>query len=168
MRIRFNKISDDRHQLMVAWPDGRSETVSCETRSLLLHDLLHYAVESEARLNDGFWGSLAAGASLAALNARAAGVASLAASTETLDPADADVGLLLVERVVGALHGTTKGIAAGPMFEGLQRFASAIERPWPGWLDEAFVERMIERMRVLRGRWAATPFGGTIELRWLL
>lgn len=42
--------------------------VACETRSYLVHDLLHYAVESEAGLSGGFWGNLARGKTLADMN----------------------------------------------------------------------------------------------------
>ena len=58
MRILLHKISDDRHTLEIVRADGRRERVDCETRSYLQHDLLHYAVETEASLAAGFWGSL--------------------------------------------------------------------------------------------------------------
>ena len=49
---------------------GRVERVECETRSYLVRDLLHYAVESEAGLEGGFWGHLARGKTLADMNDR--------------------------------------------------------------------------------------------------
>ena len=48
MRILFHKLSDDRHRLAIERTPGAREEVECETRSYLVHDLLHYAVESEA------------------------------------------------------------------------------------------------------------------------
>jgi hypothetical protein len=56
MQIQFRKISDLRHALRIVRPDGARDEVDCETRSTLVHDLLHYAVESEAKLSTGFWG----------------------------------------------------------------------------------------------------------------
>src|SRR3954454_19930968 len=50
MRIVFRKLSDERHTLEIVREDGRREEVDCETRSLLVHDLLHLAVESEAKV----------------------------------------------------------------------------------------------------------------------
>ena len=58
VRLSFVKMTDERHALEVVRDDGRRERVECETRSYLMHDLLHFAVESEA---GGLWGRLAAG-----------------------------------------------------------------------------------------------------------
>ena len=164
MRIKLHKHSNDRHTLTVVWPDGRSERMACETRSYLLHDLLHYAVEAEARIDHGFWGSLASGRSLASMNDRAQQAAAAIAGTDPV--ASDDPELMIVEKVVGAMHGATKGVPAGDLFDGMQRYASASDRAWPAWVTEPFVERVVERMRHLRGHWAATPFGQTMELDW--
>lgn len=44
----LRKLDDRRHELAIARDRGGWETVACETRSYLTHDLLHYAVEAEA------------------------------------------------------------------------------------------------------------------------
>src|SRR5690349_8596018 len=64
MRITLVKLSDQRHRLEVCRDNGTTEGVELETRSLLLHDLVHYAVEQEAPIPDGFWGMVAGGAPL--------------------------------------------------------------------------------------------------------
>ena len=69
MKIAFHKIDAERHALVIE-RGGRTERVECETRSYLVHDLLHYAVESEAGLDGGFWGHLARGKTLADMNDR--------------------------------------------------------------------------------------------------
>lgn len=71
MRTLLHKLSDDRHGLEIVRPDGSSERAECETRSYLQHDHLHYALEREAGLAGGFWGDLARGETLAAMNDRA-------------------------------------------------------------------------------------------------
>jgi hypothetical protein len=43
MRGIFSKLSDDQHRLEIVRTDGQREQMSCETRSYLVHDLLHYA-----------------------------------------------------------------------------------------------------------------------------
>lgn len=48
MRIAFTKLTQDRHRLEIRREDGSTESVELETRSYLLHDLGHYAVEAEA------------------------------------------------------------------------------------------------------------------------
>ena len=98
MRIAFRKLTDERHVLTIVRDDGAREAVECETRSYLTHDLLHYAVESEVGLAGGFWGTLAAGATLARVNDR----------TQP-PPTAAPEELAVIEQIVGALSGTLKG-----------------------------------------------------------
>src|SRR4051812_28698988 len=104
MRICFHKISDARHALEIVHEDGRRERVECATRSYLIHDFLHYAVESEAKLQGGFWGNLAAGKTLADMNDRT-GVALKSAAPE----------MAVIEQLVGALSGAVKGKTAREM-----------------------------------------------------
>ena len=61
MRILLRKVSDQRHELAIVRRGGGRESVSCETRSVLLHDFLHFAVESAVGLTSGFWGASPAG-----------------------------------------------------------------------------------------------------------
>jgi hypothetical protein len=155
VRILFTKISDDVHLLAIEQAGKPREEVRCETRSYLLHDLLHYAVETEARLAGGFWGSLASGKTLAQMNDRTgAGMK------------DADPDLATIEQIVGALHGSTKGIDAADLIAGLRRFAAALDQTLPDWANEALIVGVQERMRRLQGHWRATPHGGVMELAW--
>lgn len=148
MRIALRKLSDERHVLEIRRAD-RIETMDCETRSYLVHDLLHYAVEAEARTNAGVWGSLAAGRTLAELNDR----------SETVMTMAGELGM--IERLVGMLTAAVQGRAAADVVEALRRHGDM-----PAWLDEAFVTAVQERMRRLLGQWRATPFGGAMELAW--
>ena len=133
--------------------DGRTESVECESRSYLLHDLLHYAVESEARLGGGFWGNLAAGKTLAQMNDRTgAGMADVAG----------EMGA--IERIVGALHQTTKGRSPLDIVAAVRRFYESIGEQAPVWLTEALIDAVQGRMRSLQGAWRATPRGGRLEL----
>jgi hypothetical protein len=153
MRIAFRRIDDRRHTLEVTRADGGTESVECETRSYLVHDLLHYAVESEAGLRGGFWGNLAAGKTLAQMNDRTG-----------LGMADAAGEMGAIEQIVGALHGATKGRSARDVVAGVRRFNESIGVSTPSWLTEAFVERVQDRMHQLQGQWRATPRGGRMEL----
>jgi hypothetical protein len=155
MRILFHKTSDERHVLEIVRPDGRRESEDCETRSYFVHDLLHYAVESEARLTSGFWGNLGKGKTLADMNDRT-GQAMAAASAE----------MAVIERLVGSLSGAVKGRSAKEMVAALEMGAQALGTTNPAWLTEAFVLAVQERMRKLLGHWKATPYGGVMELDW--
>ena len=155
MRIELRKISEQRHELAIVRADGGRESVSCETRSVLVHDFIHYAVEAEAGLDGGFWGNLARGRTLAEMNDRAR------------VPDGADGGeMATIERFVGALHGASKGQAAAGLVAGIQRYAAALNEPMPAWLTEALVVAVQERLRRLMGAWNATPYGGTLALDW--
>jgi hypothetical protein len=155
MRIQLRKLSEERHRLAIIRAGGQIESTECETRSLLMHDLLHYAVESEAGLASGFWGQLEAGRTLADMNDRT-GKAQGIASAE----------LEAIEQLVGALHGVTKDVPADELVAGMNRFASALDATLPEWLTEELVQRVKERMRRLVGHWRATPHGAAMELEW--
>ena len=145
MRIVFRKLSDQQHVL-----EANGDSMTCETRSLLRHDLLHYAVEAEAGLEDGFWGNLARGRRVGELGNMAAG----------------GPELLAIERLVGALDGAAKGQEAAAVVAAVRRYDETSDVATPAWLTEAMVLRVQERMRRLMGQWKATPFGGVMELTW--
>lgn len=155
MRIALKKMSDEKHVLEIIRECGRRESVLCETRSYLTHDLLHYAVEAEAKLKGGFWGNLAAGKTLEEMNDRTG-----------KSMADGSPEIMVIERLVGALTSAVKGRSAAEMAAGLQRFGEATGEPMPSWLTEDFIAAVQERMRRLLGHWKATPYGGTMELDW--
>ena len=54
IRILLRKLSDEQHELAIVRGDGRRESVTCETRSMFLHDLIHYAVEGAVGSTAGF------------------------------------------------------------------------------------------------------------------
>lgn len=143
--IVFRKLSDQEHVL-----ETNGDAVTCETRSLLRHDLLHYAVEAEAGLEDGFWGNLARGRRVGELG----------------NMADGGPELLAIERLVGALDGAARGQDGAAVVAAVRRYDETSDVPTPAWLTEALVLRVQERMRRLLGQWKATPFGGAMELTW--
>jgi hypothetical protein len=151
MRILFKKLSNERHELAISRDLASWETVECETRSYLTHDLLHYAVEAEAGVQSGFWGRLAAGATLAEMNDRTRSMGDEMAT---------------IEQVVGALTTSVKGRSAAEVVAGMTRFASSLGSTMPLWLTEEFVRAVQERMRQLLGRWRATPCGSALDLTW--
>ncbi|WP_437755397.1 hypothetical protein [Sorangium sp. So ce1389] len=136
--------------------NGQRDRVECETRSYLVHDLLHFAVESEAGLRGGFWGNLAKGNTLADLNDRT-GQAMAAESKE----------LGIVETTVGILSGAVEGRTAEETVMMALNCAPATGWTPPDWLTEEFVKRVQERMRHLLGHWKATPYRGEMKIEWL-
>jgi hypothetical protein len=150
MRVRFHKLSDERHALEIVRDDGTHERIECETRSYLNHDLLHLAVESQAALGEGFWGSLAAGATLAAMNDRA-----MPSSTPAM---------ARIEQVVGMLAGLAKGRSGTQIYAALHDYEREQGDALPAWVTEPFVLGVEERLRRLIGHYRATPFGEAMEV----
>lgn len=67
MHIWFTRIDPARHRFRVARTTGDAIDLCLETRSFLLHDLAHYAIEAALETDHGFYGLLAAGVPLADL-----------------------------------------------------------------------------------------------------
>jgi hypothetical protein len=152
LTLRFTRISPDRHRFEYRRADGSVEAIEMETRSFLTHDLVHYAVESEAGLGGSFYGILARIGGYEELSV--AGGAALGGE------------IAITERIVGMLQGALaaedfdEAAFQAQAAEYLELFA---ERA-PRWFTQAFVSAVRERVRQLTGRWKATPFGGTMEL----
>ena len=152
LSLSFTRISPDRHRFEYRRADGTGEAIEVETRSLLVHDLLHYAVESEAGLRGSFYGILGKIGGYEELSV--AGGAALGGE------------IAITERIVGALQGA---LARDDFDEAafqseVAGYLSLFDEPSPRWFTPALVAAVRERLRQLTGRWKATPFGETIEL----
>ena len=159
MLIRLTKISDVLHRLTVVRDDRSEESVDLASRSLLLHDFLHYAVESIGGLRSSFWGSLAAGKTMAELGAAMR-------PPEGITPALLATEAATTEAIVGCFttvaHGRSEPATALAV---LAHLFEAQERPLPEFLTPAFGDALRDRIRRLVGEWRAVPYGGTMELR---
>jgi hypothetical protein len=149
LTVRLTKISDARHRIEFIREDGSRESHELATRSFLLHDLIHFAVENEANLRHSFYGALADGRSYNEMSERV--------------PLTGE--LLMTERVVGAMTGCAKGVATPADFvAGMKNLLDTSGEPMPAWITTDFAERVVNRMRRLQGEWRATRFGHTMEL----
>ena len=141
MRIVFTKISDERHTVTIMRADGTSATIEVPTREYLRHDLAHFAIESELPIVKGFWGCVAAGASLEGEGvggSDAAFAESLAGPLQTLFRTDA----------------------------GLDAYTKLLKNAAQTSGSPDLAVRVHECIRRLRGRWKATPYGGEMQLDW--
>lgn len=64
MQLWFARIDPKTHRFVVERPPHSRVSVALESRSMLLHDLTHYAVETELQTQDGFYGLLTTGIEL--------------------------------------------------------------------------------------------------------
>jgi hypothetical protein len=152
LTLRFTRLTPDRHRFEYRRADGTGEALELETRSLLTHDLAHFAVESEAQLKGSFYGILA----------RIGGYQEL-----TVNGGAALGGeIAIAERIVGALQGAlAEDDLDDAAFQArVAEYLELFDERAPRWFTPAFVAAVRERMRQLTGRWKATPFGETMEL----
>jgi len=158
MLIRFTRLDDKRHALEIVRADGSSERVELETKSLWLHDLTHYAVEAEAGIQDGFWGLLASGKTLAEMNDR---------TGKGIEGYAERMGA--VEMLVGAVSGALSGVPLESVSENIKGYFEHLGRggSFPAWLTSEYIGRVHGRMRSLVGHWNGTPFGDTMEIVWM-
>ena len=153
LTLRFTRLTPDRHRFEYRREDGTGEAVEVETRSFLQHDLVHYAVESEAGLKGSFYGILGKIGGYEELTVN--GGAALGGE------------IAVTERVVGAVQGAIEdgGLDDEGFAERVAEHLDLFEERAPRWLTPAFVAAVRERLRQLTGRWKATLFGETMELR---
>jgi hypothetical protein len=144
VKILLTKLTNERHRLAIERDDGTRESVDLETRSFLLHDLVHFAVEAEANIADGFWGLLAEGTTLDDL-----------ADRTMADPISP--GIALAERLTGPMQSVWN--------ERLDR-ALYVEQAKLDFVTIDFVERVCKHLRALTGHWKATPFHETMAIFW--
>jgi hypothetical protein len=152
LTLRFTRVSPSHHRFDYRRPDGSGEAIEMETKSLLIHDLLHYAVESEAGLRGSFYGILGKIGGYEELSV--AGGAALGGE------------IAITERLVGALTGALQrtDLDAEAFAAQVGEYLDIYEERTPRWFTPAFIAAVRERMRQLMGRWKALPFGETMEL----
>lgn len=101
MQIWFARVDPKTHRMVVERAPHPRVEASLETRSLLIHDFAHYAVETALKTSAGFYGHLAAGWSLEALLER------------PLPNEEARVAMMDIERQVARLQGAFRRGEAG-------------------------------------------------------
>jgi hypothetical protein len=153
MLIRLTRLTNERHRFEFVRDDGTRETHELETRSALLHDLVHYAVETEAGLNASFYGRLASGATYEAL------------MTEPPTGPEAMQTEVVVVRIQGvAKRDTWSNLDPERFAEEIAAGFRAVGHEAPDWLTGDLVTRVLERLRRVQGQWRATPFHQALVL----
>lgn len=144
LKIRLTKLTHERHRMEFVRANGVSDGAELHTRSFLLHDLVHFGVESEAKLRRSFYGSIADGRLYSEICA---------------DP-PRNPEAVLTERVVAMLQKCAKGDWKSYEFI----VALREQHRDADWLSRDFAKRALERVRRAQGQWKATPFRRTMEL----
>lgn len=147
MEIRFTKLTNEKHHFAITRDDQSTEEATLETRSFLLHDWCHFAVEAEANIRDGLFGLLASGITLEQL--------SNTSMEQPLSP-----GLALAETLSGPLQSLWRGRMSDEQYIAMLRTLS------PEHGTHEFLQRVRERLRRIEGHWKALRFRETMRLQW--
>lgn len=153
LEVRLKKGRDGPDALTCTRPDGTSTWRRIQ-RGLALHDLAHFAVESELALGDGFFGLVARGWSFDAL---------VAAEERARLPRQAIWVELLVNRF--SLERLDDAPSDAQAFHAeLVRSAAALGLGVPRELTDAELESIRALLSELAARWQALAPGETLEL----
>jgi hypothetical protein len=136
VRIEFTGLTPKTHRFAVLRDDGSVDAVQLETRSLLVHDLTHYAVEKVLGMQDAFYGRLARGVTLAQLS-------------DTSAPWPEGSELALAETIVGPMQSFLGGRLARERL--------------PEW---RFIDAVSREFRSAFGKWNGTAWGSPCRLVW--
>jgi len=157
LRIHITKRTDGGAVLKCVRADGSETWQKQQGQSAAffpLHDLTHYAVESELGVRDAFYGLIASGWSIEETGTR--GVAAKL-------PADA----LFVENVVGTLdteRASGSRWTADEFNDSIARHARTGGRPVPRQLTDDELARIRKRRAELFSLWRELPAGQTLDL----
>jgi hypothetical protein len=154
------------------WVEARREDGSVARESVphkgpVAHDLVHYAVETEFGIAQGFWGLVAAGNApeQIAEMAKAAGHASAKRAEK---PQAHFVEAIQVERIVEAFEAElwSRGTDNAALRAMAEAGCAQSLVPSPEMRNEV-IERTRARLAGLAEQWAALPIGGSLTLDWM-
>lgn len=152
--LKIKRISPTHHTLEYKREDGTGEKKEFESKSVLIHDFIHYALESEAQLTTGFFGLLTQGYSFE----------ELASKTPSDFPKEEGME---IEMIVGPLTSVVKGDATpAQLIESLDTIFASYGKSRPVWVTEELINRARERYKKILGAWNSLKFGETFELTW--
>ena len=160
MRIQLTKLSDLRHRLEITRSDGSQDSVDLESKTFIVHDFLHYAIESTAGLTQSFWGQLSRGKTFDDM-AQMGRDNPVEQMVQHITTEDAET-----EAVVGIMTGIVQtNSSAESAIAGIDNLFSAQNRALPEWLTSEFITTIKEKMRRLLGEWKALPYNETMEIQ---
>ena len=152
LTLKIKRISHTHHTLEYKREDGTGESTELESKTFLMHDFVHYCVEKEAGLTDGFFGLLEKGCTYESLSYK--------------DKEHPDCKVTEdIERVTGVMTGVVKGDATVSQTKDIfQNMYNAYNTPQPSWINESNLTNAHERYKRLMGEWNSLKFGETLEL----
>ncbi|HYE73197.1 MAG TPA: hypothetical protein VEF04_07700 [Blastocatellia bacterium] len=154
MQVRFIKESPDKYRLECIRDDGSMTSARLEFRGYFKHDLMHFVVESKAKLQDSFFGLVKSGKDLTELSPKAI------RESAAVFPAE----IQTTEIIVGALQGAAKTEADNEeVCRKIEEYLSLISLAKPDYLTPEFCTQVTAEHRSLLGRWGQLHGGESLE-----
>jgi hypothetical protein len=149
MQIRLHKQSHARHVLECRLADGTRTREEFESKSTLRHDLMHFALESRARLMRSFFGNMARGSDPIMQREMLAPGAPVSEATTT-------------EILVGLLQGSVAHkVEPAALIERAREYLPQVGHSVPEFFTAEFVSEVVRDYALLLKRWNALETGGT-------
>ena len=172
MDVEFTRRSDARVVVKVERDDGAIlETSSPGGHDRLPHDLIHYVVERELGIDDGFWARLAAGVTYKNFRVVAPPVAKRSPSSPRRarrSPLKRK-GVLEAEVLVGIFHDIWDGTAErewGSVRAFLDTIWSPRTRSRADELDDATIRRVCRALDETEAAWRRVGAGESLRVSW--
>jgi hypothetical protein len=153
-RDRVYVTRDDGSEVFWTWPSYGRE---------LPHDLAHWVVESEARLDAGFWGLVASGVDPTRVSKSAERIAS---GVRLRDLSGLDLTQLIQAEHLAALVSRSSWPSMADAVIYVNEQCESFGVPHVDVLDEASAERMISRSADLNRNWQAVAPDAGLVLTW--
>lgn len=170
MRLEVKRLDQDgRYETIITRDDGVSfRALGVGHTFTIPHDLVHYVIEQALEINDGFWGSIAAGAvfkSMTYLSGRRKPKATersravLKANARALTEAEVVVGLL--NSMIEQGHGENWAVISRQLREHLISPGTKLRSISPKDITGVY-----SAYRAQRQEWEALPVGGILVRQW--
>ncbi len=141
MKIRFQKCNAAEHLLTTFLNGELAESLRYHTKTYFLHDVVHYCVEKELSIQNGFWGLLSQGYKTTDFGS---GKVSLKELSRT-------------EKIVGPVQSFFSGhMPAGLFWENMKGV--------PVDLPADFLTIVVAQVKAIMDRWRYLPVGEVLEL----
>jgi len=168
MELVFKKEGERTYSTTVKREDGVTLLVKGAGRPLHLpHDLAHFVVESEFKLQYGFWGRVAAGVEFSGMQILAGRRKPHAAERAKAVRAQAGQQGIQAEVLVGVM---LKIAENGLRIEMAQRMLEESWKPLKSAREEVSEEEITSvcrRLQEAEKQWLALPVGGGIKVDWV-
>ena len=169
MRIWFERAGERRVRITVERDDGALlEIRSPDASREIPHDLVHYVVEAELGLPEGFWGKIARGVvfdSVRVVRAPIRRTARPRRKRRRLPPRQLLEAEVLVEIFLKSWDGSAVE-EYGSVRAYLDATWSPRTRSRADEIDPATIDRVSARLDEISRRWQALPKGRALELDW--